>query len=452
MNWSNLWNRLNQAELLKWLNCTLFGIVSLIAIYLAIKYWYVSAVVLPVLLLPLCVYFLLCFTIVPDGQAKRVDRFGAFLCIILQWNGHSLDPEGDVTDIAAKSFLGGFRFVSWLKPLGFDKVYVTPEFKYSKIESVGGKQTVVPHTLTNLDYILVKPDVFGIMVEKEETSASTGERIPINVMLAVGVRVVNPEKVLTQAPTNWWEKTEARFVSMVRGWIAATLLDDILSTKGSSDAMMAIINLLDPDFISRLEEDWGIRIEKIELVDVDLPPEYQEAAGAKRRQEMQASGFAASTAGAELAMVSSMSGIPLQDLQKKIKDGIDAAVVADPVHGLENWIRANPKYWDLIQKKELGIKPVLFGNADGSSFDPLTGALAALISLAKGQGGGVQQGNPSVGTPSNTPKPKGNPSGGNPANPVPDPVAEAQAVKAADKCFKQYGVYPKWDPLKRTPN
>ena len=348
----------------------------------------------------LAVYLWNCFTVMPDGQAKRVDRFGAFRRIILQWNGHSLDANGDITDTPApRSFLGGFRWVSLLKPLGIDRIYITPEFKYSKIEPVDGEQTIVPHTLTDLNYILVRPDVFGIMVKREETSASTGERIPIDAVLAVGVRAVNPEKVLTQAPTNWWKKTEARFASMARGWIAATLLDDILGTKGSADAMMAIINQLDPDFISRLEEDWGIRIEKIELVDVDLPKEYQDAAGLKRRQELEASGFAAATAGAELAMVSSMSGIPLKDLQTKIKAGIEAAIAADPVHGLENWVRANPKYWDLIQKEKLEIKPILFGNADGSPLDPVLSWLAALVSLAKGQAVGQQNsGKPSGGS------------------------------------------------------
>lgn len=364
-------------------------ILAMVCIRFPVATWIVAPLAVVLLVVG---YLALCCTITPDGQAKRVDRLGAFRRIILQWNGHSLNNDGDITDIpAARSVLGGFRWVSWLKPFGIDKVYITPEFKYSKIEVVDKRQTVVPHTLTNINYVLVRPDVFGIMVQQQETSASTGERIPIDAIFAVGVRVVNPEKNTTQAPTNWWEKTEARLASMKRGWIAATSLDDILGVKGTSGEMMRIINQIEPDFIPSLERDWGERIEKIELVDVILPPEIQKAANAKREQEMQAGGLAASTATAELAMVSAMSGIPLKDLQARIKAGIDAAVAADPVHGLENWIKANPKYWDLIQKKQLGIRPLLVGDASGGQLDPLVQLLAIYQSL---KGGNASGGNP----------------------------------------------------------
>lgn len=60
-------------------------------------------------------------------------------------------------------------------------------------------------------------------------------------------------------------------------------------------------------------------------------------------------------------------------------------------------------------------------------------------------------------TPPANPRGKGNP--GNPgkgkgtsSNPAVSTKATAEAKKAADEYFTTYGVYPSWDPLKRTPN
>jgi len=197
-----------------------------------------------------------------------------------------------------------------------------------------------------------------------------------------------------------------RVTTGVRGWVYSKKVAEVQAAKGNGEEMWK--DLTDPSrpplnlnclpVFDEIRNQWGVEIvpNSISVGDVRLPQQIQDAQRAKfqaeleaqaelLRQEIGANTFAAQTSGAEVAMLSKWTGRPVAELQKEVKD----AVATDAEHGLENWLKKYPmvaKNWALIQNKQLGVRPNLYGNADGSSMDQLMVALMSLISLAKGGG------------------------------------------------------------------
>ena len=102
-------------------------------------------------------------------------------------------------------------------------------------------------------------------------------------------------------------------------------------------------------------------------------------------------------------------GIKPDDKAKKTSVDLVVETLRSSPEGLKKLeqmvLRAN----QVVAQRALGVKPNLFGNADGSALEPVTATLASLISLAKG----------TVTTPSTQPPTSGQ--GGNPGGGAPLP-------------------------------
>lgn len=390
---------------------TMIVVLGLIVIILAvyfIGFWLIAAslFVSSLVLLLLWLIGIIKLTTVKEGTAKVFVRFGAFKRVVVKWREHLLDTaNGNVREVNSaigekekKSWLGGLFFVGFW-PL--DSVY-TYEFEYSKFEMVNGKLKLVPRTLTAVDYILIRPDTFGVQIEEAETKPP--ERVPVNIALNVSVRVENPEKALFRAPTNWWRKLEARLIALFRGWAADVTVDDILGLKGRPTKVWEILNQEAPDLVSSIKDEWGIVIEenKVEVRDVGFAEDVQkalkmrkqmelEAEANLRKQEVDAKATASATLGRLMESLSQGSGVDVSVLHSELRTAMAEPDLEERMKKVRTfWSAYDPdgRIWNLIQSERLGAKVVLVGTPGGKAADPLTTLLATLMTLKNGGGGG----------------------------------------------------------------
>jgi len=357
------------------------------------------AEVLGVVVLPVFVvwYVANCFTFVEESTAKAVIRFGGLKKMLFAKNGWQLDKDDELVEVKGyKHPFGGLRFVGLLKPLGFDKIY-TYTFDWVKVmPDKEGSYVLEQRHEENVDYILVDQIyVYGLNIRGKEVVDK--DLVPVEVSLALPAKIVGPRKALFDT-TDWFNTFISLIDPAVRNYVNTKSYREIITLSGNDlgkDVMKRLVKLGIAGENGKLETLYGIRLMAIECKGIKLEGEYQDeqtekwkaeqdAEADKKRQEIESDAFANETALTELKMLATSVGVTAKDLQTQLKKSMKAAIKADPVNGLQKWMESQKKYWTLVQQKQLGVKPILFGNADGSSMDPLTATLASLISLAKG--------------------------------------------------------------------
>jgi regulator of protease activity HflC (stomatin/prohibitin superfamily) len=239
------------------------------------------------------------FTVVREGTAKVVLRFGAYKKVLLCWKDHDVTPDGEIIDVPGKKSRGlqfvGFRRIDTLL------VY---KFRWKDIQLVEGEEKEQFHEVER-DWVLVRPDVYIMTIKRAETKSP--ERYPINVQFAYILRICHVRKATLVAPPNWFENATVRLNAAHRTFIASHELKDILLLK---ERKVKITNEeIDREFIEDvLEKVWGVKVEDIGIRDVELLPEYQKAAAAERRAKMEAAGRAQEIFGTVIAAVVEATG------------------------------------------------------------------------------------------------------------------------------------------------
>lgn len=275
-----------------------------------------------VVVITILILFFPRFTIVQEGTAKAIMRFGGFRKIVMAWRGYKLNSDWNVIQGAARELPGGLRLVGiwWL-----DRVY-TYNFRWQGIELVEAKEKVVFHEKT-IDYILVKPDTYWTKIEAAETRPP--ERIPLDIEWLITMKVVNPYKTLFRAPPNWVEAVLSRFNTLSRSWVGLKKLDELLELKKERPKLWN--EFKDDPLLRMYRDEWGIEIEEngIEIRDIKAPSEIQEAAAAQRRAELEAEATrrkaeieaiarSAETVGTVIEMMAKSRGLKPKTIQKMI--------------------------------------------------------------------------------------------------------------------------------------
>lgn len=300
-------------------------------------FWTVLFGLSTVLLSVMVIYFGLAprnlfYTLVEEGTAKIILKGGKFYSVIMQWKEYEFDAEWNVikTGRTSGGILGGLRFY------GLWPVYtiLSKVFRWQDVQLVQGEEKLLFHE-KEIDYVLVKPAIYGTDLKKAETGSSVAsvgnpqgamERIPLDVQFLVTMRVVNPYMVFFNAPPNWNEKLLARLNAVLRGYIGSHSLDEILSKKGNPEDIWNDLNT-DHEFeksVKYFKEKWGVQIEEngVDLRDIDMPSEYQEAAAAEKRLGLEAAGAASQTVGMIIASMAKSRGKSVKEIQEMI-DGSD---------------------------------------------------------------------------------------------------------------------------------
>ncbi len=210
------------------------------------------------------------FTFVPEGRAKIVVRGDAFKKVLIQWEGYRLDNDGNVVEGSSKrkGLFGGLKFYG-LWPI--DDIYIY-DFQWTGIKEDG---SIDPHPKETIDYVLLKDDVYGLKEEKAEDK----NLLPLDVTVALTIRVVNPYKALFNVQ-NWLETLYNRIRPYIRDFITTGTYEEFIV---SQDRMGPRIysKLKEEEIINEFLDRYGIEIRKIEVKDIDPGEDYRKATLAK---------------------------------------------------------------------------------------------------------------------------------------------------------------------------
>jgi len=251
------------------------GLISLLIgfILLSQKEWISGGILvgMPTIstILFLFVYFVLApkdifFTFVKEGTVKVITVAEQFHGALIQWHGWTLDERWNVVEGRESHWMGGLR---WVGVWPIYKIY-TYNFQWTGVKENGEFEF---HPAEELNYVLVKEDVYGIKVEGAEDM----KLLPLDINLTLTVRIVNPYKALF-AIQNWFEATINRIRPYVRDFVTTRPYEDLIRDLTRMDRGIWQ-RLRDEDIIAELRDQYGVRVRKIETISINPKPEHREA-------------------------------------------------------------------------------------------------------------------------------------------------------------------------------
>ncbi|MBI4123091.1 MAG: SPFH domain-containing protein [Parcubacteria group bacterium] len=331
--------------------------------------WAVLAGATPVVLGIACfllVWFVLAprnlfFTFVSEGTAKIVVKADQFSRCLIQWKGYTLDENGNV--VSGKDGFhpfGGLRFVG-IWPIWDIFVYLLRWNDVHRAEERNGRIEEVRFHAKWLDYILLRPDVYWTKLTGAETTPGTAEtpeaqeRIPLDVEFNITMQVINPYKVMFVAPPNWVENVLVRLDAVLRGFVATHTLDELLAMRGGGGEQAEIVTwneLGAHPFIQETLGEWGISIPEngIQMKNIGIPADIQQAAQARRTEQLRAEGerqrvqIGASAEAQRIhttygAVEQHASGMLIRTLEAVEKSPLPAALAVQVIPGLSDVLR-----------------------------------------------------------------------------------------------------------------
>lgn len=261
------------------------------------------------------------WTMVDEGTSQYVMAGGAAVRPLMSWEGRYLNKRGRVVKGTDPNWL--FRWWRWLFK-GFRIVgirwwhYVNQgEFRWDDMHLGEEEQRVVHHS-KKLSYVLVKPDVYTIKITKAETKSEndSGGRIAIGLIVLVTVRCFWPWATLFRAPPQWWENMSLKIYGWIAGWVREKLYDEVLAMKGDSTFFT---NDFKKDPLYKTAKGWGLWISEIQIKDIILPKEIEEAGESARRKRLESEAFGAATMGAQIAQIAELTGKSYKAIQGEFK-------------------------------------------------------------------------------------------------------------------------------------
>ncbi|MDD2913619.1 MAG: SPFH domain-containing protein [Candidatus Pacebacteria bacterium] len=207
------------------------------------------------------------FTFVNEGTAKVIVKADKFEKALIQWEGRTFsyfdsgDDKWNVKEGSESHLFGGLRFYGFW-PLWDIYGY---GFEWSGINQ---QEKVVYHPKRTLDYVLLKEDVYWAGLDRAEDK----NLLPLKVELKLTVKIINPYRALFRVQ-NWLETLINRLKPEVRNFI---------TQKEYGEWITEISNMGDDIFtlcagiLDEFEKEYGIKVRKIQIKELDPPPEYRE--------------------------------------------------------------------------------------------------------------------------------------------------------------------------------
>jgi len=281
------------------------------------------------------------FTIVNEGSAKAIMRFGRFKCLVMAYEGYAFNTKkgkgADAWEIISateekpkekeektkekkekeekdlslleiinqwlakhpglkKLFgLGGVRWVGWP---GIDTVYeynfrwsTLRETKASEDEEgfqsqrdIGRGKNAVSFA-KRIDYILLSDYVYYAELHGVETS----EMMPVDVLMLLPVRIMNPYKALFRVQ-KWLDATLDLIKPSVRAWIATKSVSEVVKKEEVTGHEYDVILQTKPEVKGTKPEEeiallseylvdtYGVRVKRVTFEEIVPPTDYSTAA------------------------------------------------------------------------------------------------------------------------------------------------------------------------------
>jgi len=146
-------------------------------------------------------------------------------------------------------------------------------FRWTSYEQTGEQSTErvpKPHE-KELDYFLVQTDVYYVIVQNAETSGQE-ERLPVSIEVLLTLRIANPFKAFSRVQ-RWLELVTDQTDSRVRRLVGNMRYNDIV---GQEESVSFEIGKAIADLSDELFREYGISMEKVQILSVDPPDELRE--------------------------------------------------------------------------------------------------------------------------------------------------------------------------------
>lgn len=235
------------------------------------------------------------FTLVDEGTAKAIVRYGRCRKIIMSLKGYILDPktweiipeaQADAATRVKAVFgrlFGGLGFVGIpFVDHVYRYIFKWTSFEQARKEKEEGVAEKAKYTEKELDYIFVRDDVYLVQIEDAETS----DNIPVGVPFLLTLRIINPYKALFLIQ-NWLEAVSNRVKPAFRSFVRSKTYDQLQAQKEAVEEEEGSF-LHDTKLDEQILEEWGVKFIAAEMGRIDLKPEYQEAASKKWAAEKEA--------------------------------------------------------------------------------------------------------------------------------------------------------------------
>lgn len=441
------------------------GIIAVIAMFAFLSTWMSIGGILLLLAigfnpwLPIIPYLFaqgnFFWTIVREGQAKIVLRMGRYEKTLLAKEGHKIDRKNNIVplDLGDEESKTGLR---WVGIWPFWTVYTTT-MKYVKaLSQPQDGKLYVERNWPGVDFMLAKVAYQYALLFN---SCEDKDKLPLSGQITMTARIVNPEKALFRVG-NWYDALVSRILPRVRDYISAHTYGQII---GERQLDTEVLKSLQEDrveggrtIIEVLIQDYGIELLALEMVNIDPPDGYREATLRQWTAKQKAKAEAEETGGA----LNLMAEARLKNLANRL--GFKAKKVGDktiPAHETDEFkthLKSNQALLDQIETQSLdllrrdragtGLRDIRVGNVDGTSLDPVGAFVFSAINSWRG--GGETEPKKDDSTKPRRDSRKGDkekPDGG-------DDSHAATLEESAVEFFNKHKKYPKWDPLKRTPN
>ena len=257
------------------------------------------------------------FTFVEEGKAKIVVKGDSFERILVQWEGYTVDNQGNIVSEDEENKepwhpFGGLRF------FGFPPIYKI--YKYN-LRWTGIRQDGTPSSHEEeLDSVLLKDFVYYTLIEKAEDK----DMVPLNVDLIITARVVNPYKSIFVAH-DWLEMVMNRIKPLFREYIANNPWEELKSKKQRVGGEVWH-DLTEEGLIEEFDSDYGVRIKEgaIEMQEISADPEYQKAATAKYLAEKEAEKRGIEISVPIIKAMAHSRGRSIEEIQKEINSDNEA--------------------------------------------------------------------------------------------------------------------------------
>jgi len=283
---------------------------------------------------PLLLFFgLLKFTTVGVQRAKIIERFRGFRkCIAELLPEEVLDEDYNIVlaattksrpkihiidqffDSICEKYLGGIRLVGLRGIDNFKRGFHLRRMAY---EITSNKDTEIVSHDEITDELYLQWDKYPVIIKKAETKEK--ERFVPSMEITFTARIDNPLTVVYIGDPNWPENVTLEVRGIIRDWTAGKTVDEIIAFKQSKTLWDEIKN--HPNF-KIIKDKWGIRIDEygIQIMDIELPQDEQQALAASRKEELKAQGVAQQTAGTLLATDSVLTGKTIKKIQDEINE------------------------------------------------------------------------------------------------------------------------------------
>ncbi|MGB9743183.1 MAG: hypothetical protein ACPLW9_00470 [Minisyncoccales bacterium] len=315
------------------------------------NYWSVLMVGIILIILLSCARF----TTVQEGQAKAILKLGKFSRIIFSWEEHFMDTHcyiwknEDVKEKKNEKIEPGGKKRMWgriwggLYFYGFWPIHKIHTYHHRWFDArfdAKGKMIMSLRDET-LDFVLLRPVVYSLLVERAETKPP--ERFAVTIKVLVTMRIINPYLFLFVAPPTAIEDILGRLAALIRGWISDLTIDELLSLKGRANKIWygwqlkkegldgkewgfeeeeKVGGLKDEKLIKETLLKWGLEVAEqgIDFYEINVEEQYQEVMAKRREEELKAEARAQETMGSLIKMMSLVEGVDEADFRKKLQE------------------------------------------------------------------------------------------------------------------------------------